>query len=161
MIRKSIFLGLTIVLGAVLASIVLKARREEAAKPPPAPAEFVRTAKTTATRVIAPRDLEISKSNVELMASDGGQADSAGRFALCRVEIHNLGRISYRDTVLKLTCRDRAGNILGGPAHSLPDVVEPGGILLLDDLKLEHLPEGAFRCSLRILHSDIVAEAAR
>ena len=76
MFRKSIFLGMMVLLGAVLVSLVLSGRKEEQ-RQAAAPTEIVKTAKATATRSMVPEDLDVGESRVELTAADRNQKHTA------------------------------------------------------------------------------------
>ena len=64
MLRRSLFWGLTLMLGAVLVWLIINGRREEA-RQAAGPTEVVKTANLSATRVAAPSDLEVVGSSVE------------------------------------------------------------------------------------------------
>jgi len=156
MFRKWIFLGLMIMLGSVLVMLVVQGRREEA-KQAKGPTEKVMTAKSTSTRVIAPKDLDLAGSKVEISAPATGKGKNSERSALCRIVIRNRGRISYRDVMLKLTCVGSGGKILESRTQLVPSTIPPGQEVTVPEVAIDNLPQGTVRCGLSILYSDIGA----
>jgi hypothetical protein len=154
MFRKSIFLGLMLMLGAVLVWLILKARKEEA-QTARAPVEIVRTARLSPTRAIGPKDLDATESRVEIIPSGRGQTKTAGRSAHAHVVIRNHGTVAYRDIMLKLTCLGGNGKVIDTRTRLVPETIQPGQTLTVNDMAIENLPNDTVRCRISILYSDL------
>ena len=144
--RRYLFWGLTLLLAAVLASLVMQSRRREARRAKGSP-EIVRVAPATPTRLVRPADLEIVDPRVEVTA--------AARAAEYTVAVLNKGTVSYRDLMLELTCSDRAGRVVESRRHKLDGVMLPGKGLAAERVREEALPAGAARCTLAVLWAEI------
>jgi hypothetical protein len=162
MFRKSIFWGLTLMLGTLLIWLVVRARKQEAQiAAAPAPVEIVRSAKTSPTRVIAPRDLDAGESQVEFASMVSGAPKSGGRGALLHVVIRNRGAVPYHNVILKLTWVGASGKAIDSQTHLVPDTIEPGQTLNEGDVALEGVPKGSVKCTIAILRSDMGKAQAR
>jgi hypothetical protein len=160
MFRKSIFLGLTVMLSAVLIVLAIKARREET-RAASVPAESLKTAHSTATRVIAPNDLAVAESKGGILTVAGKESPVKKPGARYQVTIRNSGRVAYHDTMLKFTCLRNDGKTLDTRSHLLPETIQPGQSLGLSDITLERLPRGTARCSISIVCASIGPAPAR
>jgi hypothetical protein len=160
MFRKWIFLGLMVMLGSVLVMLVVQGRRQEAGKSA-VPAEKVQTARSTATRVFAPKDLDLDESRVELRPVATGKDGNPGRAALCRITVRNSGRLAYHDVMLKLTCFGAGGKVLDSRTQLVPGTVPPGQTITVPELAVDGLPRDSVRCGLAILYSDLGAAPAQ
>jgi hypothetical protein len=141
-------------LGAVLVWLILKARKEEA-QTPGAPVEIVRTAKSSPTRVIGPKDLDATESRVEIPPTGRGQTKTAERSSHAHVVIRNHGTVAYRDVMLKLTCLGSNGKVIDTQTRLVPETIQPGQTLTVDDIAINDLPNGTVRCRISILYSDL------
>jgi hypothetical protein len=153
MFRKSIFLGLMLMLGTVLVWLILKARKE--AQTPGTPVEIVRTAKSSPTRVIGPQDLDVAESRMEIPPAGRGQTKTAERSSHAYVVIRNHGTVAYHDFMLKLTCLGSNGKVIDTQTRLVPGTIQPGQTLTVDDIAIDNLPEGTVRCHISILYSDL------
>ena len=160
MFRKSIFWGLTMMLATVLIWLVVQARKQEA-KTATAPAEIVRSAKSSPTRVIAPKDLDAGESQVEFASMVSGAPKSGGRSALLHIVIRNRGAVPYHNVMLKLTWVGASGKAIDSQTHMVRDTIEPGQTLTDGDVALEDVPNGSVKCTIVILHSDLGQAQAR
>jgi len=154
MFRKSIFWGLTMMLATLLIWLVVRARKQEA-QVAKAPAEIVRSAKSSPTRVIAPKDLDAGESQVEFASMVSGASKSSGRGALLHVVIRNRGAVPYHNVMLKLTWVGTSGKVLDTQNHLVPETIGPGQTLDAGDVALEGVPNGSVKCTIAILHSDL------
>jgi hypothetical protein len=159
MLRKSIFWGLTLMLGTVLVWLVLKSRKE--AQAPAGPVEIVRTAKSSSTRVIGPKDLDATESSVEVIPYLDESAKTAGRSAHAHVVIRNRGTVAYQDAMMKLTCFGGNGKVLGTQTKLVPGSIPPGESLTVDDVIVNNLPNGTARCRIGILYADLGPASSR
>jgi hypothetical protein len=148
--RRYLFWGLTLMLAAVLASLVLQSRRREAARAKGSPPEIVRVAPATPTRIVRPADLELAEPRLELAAAAQGV-----RVAEYTVAVLNKGTVAYRDPMLELTCSDRAGRIVESRRHKLDGVIPPGKAFAAERVREESLPAGVARCTLAVLWAEI------
>jgi hypothetical protein len=160
MFRKSLFLGMMVLLGAVLVSLVLSERKEEK-RLASAPSEIVKTAKATPTRSLAPGDLDIAESRVKLIAPDRNQKNAAGPVARCQLVIRNHGQIAYHDVVLKLRCLGSNGKDLDFRTQLVPETIRPGQVLTIRDATIDKLPPGTARCTFSVLYANIGPAPAR
>jgi hypothetical protein len=162
MFRRSIFWGLTLMLGTLLVWLVVRARKQEAQiAMVPAPTEIVRSAKSSPTRVIAPKDLDAGESQVEFASMVSGAPKSGGRSALLHVVIRNRGAVPYRNVMLKLTWVGTSGKAIDSQTHLVPGTIEPGQTLNDGEVALEGVPSGSVKCTIAILHSDLGQAQAR
>ena len=156
MFRKSIFWGLTLMLGTLLVWLVVRARKQEAQiATAPAPTEIVRSAKPSPTRVIAPKDLDAGQSQVQFASMVSGASKSGGRSALLHVVIRNRGSVPYHNVMLKLTWIGASGKAIDSQTHLVPDTIQPGQTLDDGEVALEGAPGGSVKCTIAILHSDL------
>lgn len=144
--RRYLFWGLTLMLAAVLASLVMQSRRRETARAKGSP-EIVRVAPATPTRLVRPADLELVDPRVELAAG--------ARVAEYTAAVLNKGTVPYRDPMLELTCTDRAGRVVESRRHKLDGVMLPGKALAAERVREESLPAAAARCTVAVLWAEI------
>ncbi len=151
MMRKSLFWGLTVMLVAVLVWLVMQSRREEAQRRS-GPVEIVKTARLSPTRVIAPKDLEVTGSPIEMAAE---RSKGVGRSQRGAVMIRNRGEIAYHNIMLKLDCFGSSGKTLHMQTRVIVGTLQPGQSLQVGDIPTEGLPPGTVRCTVTILHADL------
>jgi hypothetical protein len=154
MFRKWLFLGMMILLGAVLVSLVLRGRNEEK-RLAAATTEIVKTAKRTPTRSMAPTDLDIGDSKVEITAPGPNRKAGALTGARCDLVIRNLGQIAYHDVMLKLQWLGNNGRDLKFHTQLVPETIQPGQVLNIQDVRIEQIPAGTARCTLSILYANL------
>ncbi len=151
MMRKSLFWGLTLMLVAVLVWLVLQARKEDARRTS-GPVEIVRTAKLSATRAVAPKDLEIGGSPIEIAKGRSRGALSVSRDG---VTIHNRGNVAYHNILLKLTCFGSGSTVLHTQNRTVEGTLKPGQSLPVGDIAADALPPGTTRCTVTVLLADL------
>jgi len=158
MVRKSIFLGLTLMLGAVLISLIVKARKEDRLSK--RVVEFVKESAPTATRVISPADLRIADSNMKLFDSDD-KASRGGRAATAShsVVVQNTGSVAYAGVRIEFSYLGPGGKLLGRKSYSCVVMIPPGEGTTLDNIILKDVPYGTTRSTARILSADLPAAA--
>jgi len=155
MIRKSLFWGLTLVLLAALVNLIIRGRRlekHEAAQL----VEVVQQSTPSPTRVLAPQDLEILRSEMRLETQSGEEAQS--RTDHHGFEIRNNGKVAYRGMRLSLEYLDSGGKVLVTRAQTLAQPLVPGATLKLDDIRVEGLPVSTASCRAAVSYADIRAE---
>ena len=160
MFRKSLFLGMMVLLGAVLVSLVLSGRKQELQQAA-APAEIVKTAKATPTRSMAPEDLDAGESKVELTVAARNRKNAAGPGARCRLVIRNRGRIAYHDLMLKLQCLGSGGKHVGELTQPVPETIQPGQVLTIPEVIIDTLPAGTARCAVSVSYAHLGPAPAR
>ncbi len=152
MIRKSMFLGLTLVLVVALVFLVIKGRqaeKEQAGKP----VEIVRKSESTPTRALRPPDLEIVESNMRLQ--DGGPGGNQARTAYHQVSIRNNGQSSYGEIQLKFSYLDRGGKVIDARTYSITQGIQPGATLGVADIAIGNLPAAAAGSRAAIVYADL------
>ncbi len=156
MFRKSLFLGLTLMLAVVLVSLVIRSRREEK-KDSAATREIVRQSRPSPTREIAPRDLVIVESKMEMVGPGGKPVSGEQPAATTHHEIvaRNDGPAEYNAIHLKITYLDRKGQVLGSKVHFVSKPVPPHQTVSLGDISIEGVPASAANCSIQVLSADI------
>ncbi len=152
MFRRSIFLGLLVLLGAVLVYMVLSARREEKRTSSP-PAEIVRQSKPSATRVLAPADLRVTDLSIEILpASNGSTPEVAARHS---VTVRNEGTRHYSGFMLRFDYSTASGRGVETRSHHVSQDLQPGGVVRLQDLLMEGLPGKVKHCSVSVAWADL------
>jgi hypothetical protein len=146
MIRKSLFWGLTLVLVAALVSLVIRGRRmekEQAAEP----TEVVRQAPASPVRVLAPRDLEIASSTMQVKSD---------HTALHEIELRNRGTVSYSGILLKFAYQDNSGKSLETRTCLLDKtVVLPGGVFRSSNLVIRGIPAATKKYQVTVQSADM------
>jgi hypothetical protein len=149
MIRKSLFWGLTVVLLAALVNLIIRGHRlekHEAARL----VEVVRESTPSPTRVLAPRDLEIVRSEMRLESQS--RTDHHG------IEIRNNGKVPYRGIQVSLEYLDSGGKVLVTKMRYITQVLAPGAELKLDDVRIDGLPVSTVSYRAAISYADIEVE---
>jgi len=161
MFRKSLFLGLTMMLAAVLVYLVIEGRRREKQQSTVRPVEVVRESTPSRTRVIGPGDLEIVESKTEL-ATSGAQigqpvskSSPAAITATHRITIRSNARIAYRNLALKFSYLGRGEKVLETRTVPVAEFIQPGQARALAEIKEESLPAGTLKCLATIAYADI------
>jgi hypothetical protein len=151
MIRRSVFLGLTLVLVVALVSLIVRGRRlekQQAGKP----AELVQKSKSSPIRVFRPRDLEIVQSKSQLEAKAGAKGRSLA--ALHKIEVRNNGSVPYGEIQFRLVYLDRSGRELAIRTHPVTQGILPGTILKVTDIMVGDLPAAATESRISIDYAD-------
>jgi len=162
MFRKNLFLGLTVMLGAVLVYLVLQSRQEEK-EIRERPTEIIKSSKLSRTRVISPADLKITDSSMELAEPEAGAATGGnpGLTARHRLMIRNGGSVRYHNPLLKISYLDGSEKILETRTHTAAGDISPGTTHSFTQFVLDDIPPNTARCKLRILYSDITTALSR
>ncbi len=150
MVRRSLFWGLTLMLCAVLAWLIINGRREEI-RQTAAKSEVVQTAQLSPTRVLGAVDLEVSEPGPE------GTRRGERQELLGPVTIHNRGALPYHNTALRLQCLDAGGKVVDNRVLMVPETILPGQSITIRDLVPDKLPRSAARCRLTVAYSDLGA----
>jgi hypothetical protein len=158
MFRRSLFLGLTLMLAAVLVYLVIQGKRQEKVKQStPHPVEIVRESTPSLTRVLSPEGLAIVESKMELVAGNpqADPAEPAGITATHRFLLRNSGRAAYHSVGLKLTYFGRGNKVLETRIVPAVEPMQPGQERSISELKVEHVPSGSVRCEAKIAYADL------
>jgi len=140
MFRKSIFLGLMVLLGAVMVALVVQGRRQEQKQAAAKVYEVVKQFKPTATRVIAPQDLEIVPS------------DGAARFT-----IRNHGTVTYSNPEVEFVYLGQNGRVLQSQTVKIDKVISPGQEVTIENMGSDKIPEETRRTQLKIRSAELVS----
>ena len=135
MFRRSLFIGLTVMLAAVLVSLVIKGRQQEKKAAAAAAAsrviEVVKQYKPTPTRIIAPQDLVVETSQPPV--------------------IRNTGKISYANLELEITF-SRRNTEVGSEKLRMEKTIQPGETVPID---LPDRPDGTKPSRIRIRSAEV------
>jgi hypothetical protein len=161
MIRKNLFIGLTIMLGVILIYLVFQAREEEK-EVRARSTEIIQKSKPSRTRVLLPRDLQITESRMDLAETlPEPDSESSGLTATHGLTIRNVGKVWYHDPLLEISYLDRRDKLLEHRNHTAQGEISPGTSLRFEEFLLTDIPAGTASCTLRILYSDITTAASR
>jgi hypothetical protein len=152
MIRKSLFWGLTLILVIALVNLIIRGRRLEKQQASRL-AEVIQESKATSTRVLAPRDLEIVRSKMQLEEEVGGRIRS--QTAWHEIEICNDGKIPYSGIQLSFDYLDSRGKLLATRTYSIVQTILPGATLKLVDITVDGLPVSTANSHVVIAYADI------
>jgi len=158
MIRKSMFLGLTLVLVVALVYLVIRGRqaeKEQAGKP----VEIIQKSKSTPTRELGPPDLEIVDSGIRLQ--EGGKEGDQARTAHHQIAIRNNGHSAYGEIQLRFSYLDRGGKVLVARTHSITQGIQAGETLRVADIAIGDLPAAAAGSRTEIASADLAPAQGR
>ncbi len=158
MFRKSLFFGLTLMLAAVLVYLVIQGRHRERLRQTNAqPVEVIRNSPPSLTRVIAPSDLEIVESKMELgtVASKQGQGAQPRPTASHRIVIRDDGSAAYHSFALKITYFGRSNKVLESRTVPVAEVLQPGQARSVSEVKVEDVPADTVRCEVTVAYADL------
>jgi len=158
MFRRSIFLGLMIVLGAVLTYLVLNARKEEK-QTVVRPTEIVRVSKPSPTRVLSPADLEIVQVIAVPAQTETAVSPSAAKPARYVVTIRNRGQVAYGRFSIKLGQND-ADRSEEDQGRELSELVPPGATVALPEIVMEGKPGRPANMRAHIQWADLAGTEA-
>ena len=144
MFRRSLFLGLMVLLGAVLVSLVVQGRRQEKKKAATRVVEVVKQFKPTPTVVIAPQDLEIIGP------------DNPARFA-----IRNHGTVSYSNPEVEAVYLGKDGRVLQNQTVKIDKVIPPGQEISIENAVSGKIPEGTKRTLLKIRSAELCTDCKK
>jgi hypothetical protein len=137
MFRRSLFIGLTLMLAAVLVSLVIKGRQAEKRAAAAAAAnrvvEVVKQYKPTPTRIIAPQDLEVTQPPQSPI-------------------VRNLGKVAYTNPELEITF-SRDGKELSTEKQKFEKTIQPGEAV---PIELADLPDGVKPSRIRVRSAEIM-----
>ncbi len=154
MVRRSIFLGLMVLLGSVLVYMILSARRQEKRVGSP-PAEIVRQSKPTATRVLAPEDLQITDSSMQILQPAGGSGRVTEVAARHSVTVRNEGKRRYRGFMLRFDYSTAAGRVVESRSRQVSQDLPPGETVTPQEILMEGLPGKVRHCAVSIAWADL------
>ena len=146
MFRKSLFLGLMALLGAVLVSLIVQGRRQEKKQAATRVVEIVKQFKPTPTIIIAPQDLEI------VIVSP----DNPARFA-----IRNQGAVTYSNPEVEFAYLGRDGRVLQNQTVKIDKVIPPGQEVSVENAVSGRIPEGTKRTLLKIRSAELCADCKK
>jgi hypothetical protein len=158
MFRKSLFLGLTMLLAAVLVYLVIQGRRHEKTRQTtPHPVEFVRESTPSFTRVISPDDLIVTESKMDLAPSEVRPEDHGQRrlTARHRVILRNSSRTPYHGFGLKFSYYGKGNRLLESRLVSSNEVMQAGQARSIGEVKMENLPVQTLKCEAKIAYADL------
>ncbi len=153
MLRKSLFWGLTLMLVAVLAWLVIRSRREEklqAAKM----VEIVKESKPSTTRVLSPQDLAVVEAGMTLASPEGGAEAKTKATAHHQVAIRNTGSTEYVSVTLRFNYLGRGDRLLGSKTCIVDKPLPAGQTVSLGDISVEEAPAAAVDCKIQIIAAD-------
>jgi hypothetical protein len=135
MFRRSLFIGLTVMLAAVLVSLVIKGRQQEKRAAATAAAsrvtEVVKQYKPTPTRVIAPQELVVETSSPPV--------------------VRNTGKIPYTNPELEITF-SRGNTEVSTERRKIEKTIQPGEAIPID---MPNLPGGTKASRIRVRSAEV------
>jgi hypothetical protein len=152
MIRRSLFVGLTLVLMLGFIFLTIRGCRQEE-EPAGLPVETVEKSEATATRALKPADLEIVRSKMVLERSAGTTKPSFS--ARHEIEIFNRGNVPYKEMRLNFVYLSRTGKVLETRTHSISQTILPGTTLKQTDIRMDGFSESAAESRVSIVYADI------
>jgi hypothetical protein len=155
MIRKSVFWGLTVVLVAVIVSLIIQSRRQETQSTPKV-TEIVKTAQPSPIRIVAPRDLKVVRSEMKLVkqSAEGAPIADTQTAAELEVSIENMGSAPYVGVQLRFSYLGSANNTLGSQDYLVEKLLPPGQTTPTGIIKLDDAPKHAEKCDVTIVSAD-------
>lgn len=155
MIRKSVFWGLTVVLVAVLVSLIVRSRSIEKQSTPKV-TEVVKTAQSSPIRILAPQDLKVVKSDLKFVELAPQSAPNANAPSMPELEVslENRGPAPYVGVQMHITFLGTRQNILGSRNYLAEQVLPPGQTTSIGNIKLDDVPKKAAKCEVTIISAD-------
>jgi hypothetical protein len=136
MFRRSLFIGLTVMLAAVLVSLVIKGRQQEKKNAAAAAAsrviEVVKQYKPTPTRVIAPQDLVVEPSQPPV--------------------VRNNGKIPYTNPELEITF-SKGNTEVSTEKRKIDKTIQPGETVPID---VPEMPGGTKASRIRVRSAEVI-----
>jgi len=158
MIRRQLFLGLTLVLLIVLAFLITRGRRAEQQQAEQSAETFgtpIEKAPMSPTRALTPKELNIVR--FETSWTRGSGEENAGVSARHELEIRNTGDVSYKGLRIKTDYLDKKRKSLATRIVVIDKSVPPGNTLTIPDVIAENLPSATVDCRIAIVSADIAA----
>ncbi len=152
MIRKWLFLGITLMLVVVLIYLIIQGRRLEKMQANQV-VEIVQESKSTLTRAFNPLDLEIARS--EMLLEESVARGTKTRTVRHEIEIRNNGKVSYSGFQLSFDYLNRGGKMLATGTRFIEQTISPGAALKLAEIKADGLPISIVNCRVAIAYADI------
>ncbi len=151
MVRRSLFLGLTGMLVAVLVYLVVQGRKEDRQQQQQnqRPLELIRESKPSLTRVIAPQELHIIDSRMELSPAGAGTVSDKHVIA-----IRNEGPTRFRSLRFRVIYLGHGGKVLATSTHEIRETIQPGETYS-GNVMIESVPAGTAKSELKILSADM------
>ena len=156
MIRKWLFGALTLVLVAVLISLIMQGHRLEKQKANQ-PVEIVQESVPTPTRVLAPKDIEILHSNMRI--EEGPDGLNLFNIAWHEVELRNRGAVPYEKIQLRFDYVDRGGEVLADRTYSVARTILPDSGLELVDIRIDEVPVKTADFRVAVVYADIGSDS--
>jgi hypothetical protein len=144
MFRKYLFSGLMLALVAVIVTLVLKGRQQEKRQAAARVVEILKQYKPTATRIIAPDDLEL--------VLPGGETGSA---APSRFSIRNRGKVTYANPEIDFVYLGKGDKPIETRTMKVEKAVPPGEEVPVGTSEPQPAPEGTRRVTVRIRSAEI------
>jgi|WetSurMetagenome_2_1015567.scaffolds.fasta_scaffold35103_2 hypothetical protein len=158
MLRKCLFLGLTLVLVVALIYLFIYGKQLEK-QPAGTSEEITQESEATPTRVLSPQDLEVVQPKLRLEKVSSGKDQS--QTAWHAMEILNKGKVVYGGILLTIDYMDSSGKVLATKAHAVEKSIAPATALNLAEIKAMGLPVPVASCRIEITYADIASASKR
>jgi len=155
MIRRYVFWGLTVILVAVLVSLIVQSRRLETQSAPTV-TEVVKTAQSSPIRVIAPQDLAVVSSDMRLVnpSTESAPIADAQSAAELEVSVENRGSEPYIGVLLRFTYLGSANNVLRSQDYLVDKQLPPGQTTSTGTIEMDDVPKNTVKCDVTIVSAD-------
>jgi len=151
-IRKWLFAGFTLILVAILASLIIQGHQLEKQKVGQ-PVEIIQESTPTATRAFAPKDIQLLQSNMQF----DEMADKSSQFNIAQheIELRNSGTVAYEKIQLSFDYVDQRGKVLANRIHSITQTILPDSSLKLVDIVIDDVPIPTADFRVAVVYADI------
>lgn len=156
MIRKWLFGVFTLVLVAVLVGLIIQSHRLEKQRADQ-PVEIIQESIPTATRAFAPKDIQLSQSNMRL--EEKADTSAPSNIARHEIEIRNIGTVAYEKIVLSFDYVDRGGKVLANRTYSVTRTILPDSALKLVDIVIDDVPLPTADFRVAVLYADMESQS--
>jgi hypothetical protein len=162
MFRRSLFLGLTVMLAAVLGYLMWQGRNEEKKVVSPRPKEIIREWKPTAIRAIAPLDIRVVTCRVRLGPTESSVSHrrAARTDATHDLEIRNAGASEYQNVVLRISYLGKGNRILESRNQLISQPLPPASNISVEGIQIRDVPGRTTGCVAHVLYADIGSPSA-
>jgi hypothetical protein len=144
----------------VLVYLVVQGRHQEKQGTSSRPVEVIRESPPSLIRVVAPDDLGIIEASMEL-GPPSAQGSATGVTATHRIVVVNRGNTSYHSFVLRLSYIGPGEKVLETRMVPVPDLLQPGQVRSITEMKIENVPATATKCFAKIASADLEPVAAK
>jgi hypothetical protein len=151
MIRNWVFGGLTVVLVAALAVLIIQGHRLEKQKASQ-PVEIVQESTPTATRAFTPKDIRLLDSNMRIEEKTDFPSQSIARHELV---LNNSGTVTYKKIQLSFDYVDQLGKVLASKTHSISQEILPGSTTRFADIVIDDIPLSTADFKVAVIYADI------